>query len=89
MCPVRERPFKLNPWQRAKYDLHQLFGDGRLRVEKPAAIMDDTGYIHMFLLLFFGEYQARLRLLIDKIAYICEVLTRTKIPDIIIIGLVH
>ena len=38
----------LNPWQRANYDLHQLFEDGRLRVEKPAAIMDDTGRKYSF-----------------------------------------
>ena len=53
------------------------------------AIMNDTGYT--FLLLFFGQHQTCFRLLIDKIANICEVLTRTKVPDIIIIiiGLVH
>ena len=45
--------------------------------------------LHIFLLLFLGEYQACFRALIDKIANICEVLARTKVPDILIIGLVH
>ena len=45
--------------------------------------------LHTLLLLFFGEYQTCFRVLIDKIANVCEVLARTKVPDIIIIGLVH
>ena len=45
--------------------------------------------LHLLLLLFFGEYQTCFRVLIDKIANICGVLARTKVPDIIIIGLVH
>ena len=45
--------------------------------------------LHTLLLLFFGEYQTCFSVLIDKIANICEVLARTKISDIIIIGSVH
>ena len=56
----------LNPWQRANYDFHQLLGDSRLRVEKAAAIMDDTSYKYYYNLLFFGEYQTCLRVLIRR-----------------------
>ena len=44
---------------------------------------------HIFLSLFFGEYQTCFRVLINKVFHICEVLTRTKVIDIIIFGLVH
>ena len=42
-CTLYEKDL-LNSWQRANYNLHQFFGDCRLQVEKPAAIMDDSGY---------------------------------------------
>ena len=45
--------------------------------------------LHILLFLFFGEYQTCFRVLIDKIANICEVLARTKVPDIIINSLVY
>ena len=45
--------------------------------------------LRTLLLLFFGEYQTCFRVLIDKIANICEVLASTKVRDVIIIGLVH
>ena len=45
--------------------------------------------LHIFFLLFFGEYQTCFRVLINKIVYICEVFTRTKVLNIIILGLVH
>ena len=72
MCPVQKRPFKPMAKLMANCNLHQFFGDGRLRVEKPVATMDDTSYTYSFLytVLFFGEYQTCLRVLIDKIAYI-------------------
>ena len=45
MCPVPETPF--NPWQRANYvRFTPFFEGGRLRIEKPAETMDDTGYIY-------------------------------------------
>ena len=45
--------------------------------------------LHISFLLFFGEYQTCCRVPIDKIANNYEVLTRTKVPDIIIISLAH
>ena len=39
--------------------------------------------LHIFLLLFFGEYQTCFKALINKMVYICEILIRTKVPDII------
>ena len=67
---MQERPFK--PMAKGQLQLTPIF----LRWQITGR--ETSGYnrryrLHIYLLLFFGEYQTCFSVLIDKIAYICEV----------------
>ena len=89
MCPVRERPLK----PMAKGQLRFTpFVSKWLTTGRETTYNNERCRLEIFLLLFLGEYQSNqtcCRVLIDKLTCICEMLTRTEILGIIIIGLVH
>ena len=65
MCHVQERPFK----PMAKGQLRMIYTNFLEKQTKGRETSGSNGgyRLHIFLLLFFGEYQACLRVLIDKI----------------------
>ena len=82
MCPIQERPLQPMTMITPMFWRWQTTG-------RETSGNNEQYRLHVFHLLFFGEYQTCFRVLIDKIANICEVLARTKVPDTIIISLVY
>ena len=70
MSHVRERPFK--PMAKGQLKFTPIVWRWQTTGRETSGNNGRYGP-QIFLLLFFGEYQACLRVLIDKIPYICEV----------------